>query len=184
MNRYEGAQVRGGVVAEYHLFVAVEFRMCKNIHADVPLARCWLWAWHDNPLARAAHRQRWRIKGAGSERLMYTALSALLLTVAATGGVAVASRHLRGVPVPLGLGLAHGVAASLGVLALTLAAVTGGNELRVNMALGCFVLALIGGAFNLLFRLEGDKAPGFMIALHAFAAVVGLILLWLTVLGW
>jgi hypothetical protein len=108
-------------------------------------------------------------------------IAALLLSLAAAGGAGLAAMHLKARSPPLVAGLGHASLALAGIGVLAAAAVAEGDNLRANSALLCFALALVGGGFLALFRFEGDAAPGFMIALHALAAIAGLLLVWLAV---
>ena len=120
---------------------------------------------------------------AGREEDGLTLIAAVLLSLAASVGVGLAWWHLHRRPVRLAAGLAHAAVGALGLGVATAAAVAAGSDYQLNSALVCLVLALIGGGFMLVFRLEGDSAPGFMILLHALAALGGLVLVWLAVLA-
>lgn len=110
-------------------------------------------------------------------------LAVLVLSATAAAGLGLAWCHMQGRRVRLPVGLAHATGGVIGVVLLTAAALAAGTDYRLNSALICLTLALIGGAFILIFRLEGDSAPGFMIGLHALAAISALVLVWLAVLG-
>jgi len=130
---------------------------------------------YDNPLSKGAADAivRW------AKIMNWIAAGTVSLAIAM--GLALVSRHAQARPVPLAFGLAHAATALVAVGVLTAAAVAAGDDYRLNSALICLVLALVGGAFNLLFRLEGERPPGFMIVLHALAGVAGLVLVWLAV---
>lgn len=110
-------------------------------------------------------------------------IAAALLSLAALAGAWLALRHLRGRGAPWSLGIAHAGVATAGVATLALAAAMVGLPKAANAALLCVVLALVGGVFVLLFRLQGEPPPMFMIALHAGAAMVGVALLWVALAG-
>jgi FtsH-binding integral membrane protein len=110
-------------------------------------------------------------------------IAAVLLSLAALVGGWLALRHLRGRGVPRSAGVAHASVAAAGVATLALAAAMVGLPKAANAALLCVVLALIGGVFVLLFRLQGERPPMFMVALHALAALVGVALLWVALAG-
>ncbi len=110
---------------------------------------------------------------------MLTPTAAIVLTAAVVGGAVLAQAHARRRPVPFALGLVHAGAATAGLVLLTLAVSRYTQPLAVNAALLLFFIALIGGAFLLLFRLQKESPPGFMIVLHAGTAVTALALLWI-----
>jgi hypothetical protein len=103
--------------------------------------------------------------------------TAAILLVAVLLGLTLAFRGLRGRRVTAAWGYAHGALALLAVVALAVLAFGAGLPLTGNAALTVASLALVGGVFNLLFRLQGERPPGFMILLHGAAGVVALVLL-------
>lgn len=114
---------------------------------------------------------------------MLVPVSAVVLSFAVAGGLLLGVLHARRIEVPFTAGLVHaGVAvAGMVVLMVGVAFETGG--LAVNSALFLFAVAAIGGVFVLLFRLQRERPPIFMIALHGAAAIIGLAVLWTGVLG-
>jgi|AntRauTorcE11897_2_1112592.scaffolds.fasta_scaffold41582_2 FtsH-binding integral membrane protein len=110
---------------------------------------------------------------------MLTPIAAVVLTAAVAGGALLAQAHARRRPVPFALGLIHAGVAATGLGLLTLAVSRYTQPIAVNAALLLFFIALIGGAFLLIFRLQKESPPGFMIVLHAGTAVTALALLWL-----
>lgn len=110
---------------------------------------------------------------------MLTPIAAIVLSAAVVGGALLAQAHARGRRVPFALGLGHAAVAAVGLVLLTLAVSRYAQPLAVNAALLLFFIALIGGAFLLLFRLQKEPPPGFMIVLHAGTAVTALALLWI-----
>lgn len=100
----------------------------------------------------------------------------VLVVAVAFGGVLLA-RHLRGQAVAARWGYGHAGLAVLGVLALSWLVFTTPTPRVVNAALLMFAFAVLGGVFVLLFRLQGERPPLFMVALHAVFAVVGVVLL-------
>lgn len=101
-----------------------------------------------------------------------------LLSLAVLGGVLLGCWHARGRPVPFAAGIGHGLLALAGIGVLAVAVWQQPRPLAVNAALLLFAIALVGGVFNLLFRLQGERPPGFMIALHGATAAVALAVLW------
>jgi hypothetical protein len=107
--------------------------------------------------------------------MLTTALAALVAAVLAGAGLAY--RWSRSRPTPSGAGYAHGAVATLGVTLLLAAVFSEPTAKSVNAAALLLALALLGGGFVLVFRLQGERPPGFMVALHAGCAVVGTALL-------
>lgn len=100
-----------------------------------------------------------------------------LLAVSAPFGLFLAVRHLRGQEAPLGAAAAHGLfgAAGLGALAwLVRASQQGGKP---ALALGVLVVAALGGFFLASFRLRSARPGAGLIAVHALAAVTGVLML-------
>ena len=108
-------------------------------------------------------------------------IAAGLLSLAVAGGLALALLHARGRAVAPAAGLVHAGIALAGVGLLGLAVWRDTPGMAVNTALLLFVLAAIGGVFNGLFRMQGERPPGFMIALHGATAAVALTVLWLAI---
>lgn len=113
---------------------------------------------------------------------MITLAAATLLSLAAAGGLLLAVLQARGIRVPFPAGLAHAGLAVGGLTVLVAAVWRESQPAAVNAALLLFVIAFIGGVFNLLFRLQREPPPGFMIVLHGGIAIVALAVLWLGIL--
>lgn len=114
---------------------------------------------------------------------MPSLVSALVLSATVLIGMALARWHVRGQSPSLLAGLSHASAGVAGACLLAWAAWLAGDAYRLNTALILVILALLGGGFMLVFRFDGDRAPGFMIVLHALAGMAALVLVWLAVLG-
>jgi hypothetical protein len=110
-------------------------------------------------------------------------LSAIFLGLAALGGLVIVIMRLAGTPrPPMTLALVHGAVAAtgLGILAYT-AATTGVPQLAL-IALGVFVLAALGGAFIFFtYHLKGLALPIPFILGHGITAIVGFVLLVITI---
>jgi len=109
---------------------------------------------------------------------MLIPVSATLLSLAVAGGLGLGLLHARRVPVRFGAGLAHAGLALGGIVVLALGVVRTTQPVTINSALLVFALAAVGGIFVLLFRLQREPPPGFMIALHGLAGAIALGLLW------
>jgi hypothetical protein len=111
--------------------------------------------------------------------------AAIVLTLAALGGLILAGIRLGGAPwPPLWLALGHGAVAALGVGLLIYAAVSPGIPGLAQVALGIFILAALGGAVLLLgFHLRSKALPIPFVLGHGLIAATGLVLLLLSVFG-
>lgn len=105
-------------------------------------------------------------------------IAAGLLSLAVAGGLVLAVLHARGRAVPPAAGLVHAGIALAGIGLLGLAVWRTAPGMAVNTALLLFALAAVGGVFNGLFRLQGERPPAFMIVLHGATAAVALAVLW------
>lgn len=100
-----------------------------------------------------------------------------LLLAAMVAGASMAWRHAAGLAVPAVAGAGHAALALSAFAMLATLVVTRDTPPLVNSALLLLAFALVGGAFNAMFRLQGERPPGFMILLHALAAFTAFILL-------
>jgi hypothetical protein len=112
-------------------------------------------------------------------------LAAILLSLAALGGVAMVVIRLRGAPLPpIGLATGHGTIAAIGVLVLAYNAYTPGIPQLAQIALGIFVLAALGGlTLFTMFHLKGRPLPIPLMLGHGVIALTGLGLLLYTLYG-
>jgi hypothetical protein len=111
-------------------------------------------------------------------------LAALVLGLAALGGLTMAVIRLRGAPrPPTWLALAHGAVAATGLVLLVYATLTSATPFLAQVALGVFVLAALGGAaMFFLFHLREKALPIPMVIGHGLAALTGYVLLLLSLL--
>src|SRR5688572_11295036 len=112
-------------------------------------------------------------------------LAAILLSLAALGGVAMVVIRLKGDPLPpIGLATAHGTIAAIGVIVLGYNAYDPGIPQYAQYALGIFVLAALGGlTLFMMFHLKGRPLPVPLILGHGLIALSGLGLLLYTLYG-
>jgi hypothetical protein len=112
-------------------------------------------------------------------------LAAILLSLAALGGVAMVVIRLRGAPLPpIGLATGHGTIAAIGVIVLAYNAYTPGIPQLAQIALGIFVLAALGGVtLFTMFHLKGRPLPIPLMLGHGLIALIGLGLLLYTLYG-
>src|SRR5438105_1639390 len=109
--------------------------------------------------------------------------AAVLLVLAAVGGVTLLALRLgRKVP-PLPLALLHGVLASTGLASLLVAVVRDGAGGLPLLALGLFVLASLFGISLIRMHLHGRELPLAIILTHAAVAGAALAMLLLYLAG-
>lgn len=114
---------------------------------------------------------------------MTALVAAIILSLAVAGGLVLGLLHARRVRVPFAAGIGHAMLALAGIVALAIAVWSKSQSLAINAALLLFAIALIGGVFILLFRLQRESPPGFMIVLHGGTAAVALAVLWLGIVN-
>jgi hypothetical protein len=112
-------------------------------------------------------------------------IAAVLFTLTALGGLAMAAIRLRGEPYPpLWLALGHGAGAAAGMVALGYAWSSAGVPQLAQYAFYTFAAAAAGGATLLgLFHLQKRPLPVWMALGHGAVGLAGLALLWAGVLG-
>jgi hypothetical protein len=106
--------------------------------------------------------------------------AAIVLALAALGGLTLAVIRLKGTPwPPTWMALGHGAVAATGVVLLAYAAASGGIPRLAQIALGIFVLAALGGGVLFFgFHLRGKALPvPFVIGHGAIAATAYVLLL-------
>ena len=102
--------------------------------------------------------------------------AAIVLGLAAVGGMALAGMRLSGMPrPPTWIALGHGAVAATGLVLLAYpAAVSPGLPLMGQIALGVFVLAALGGATLFVgFHLREKPLPIPLVLGHGLTALVG-----------
>jgi hypothetical protein len=106
-------------------------------------------------------------------------LAAIFFALAALGGLTMAAIRASGRPrPPTWMALGHGAIAAAGLVTLIYAALTQTLPTAAQIALGCFILAALGGAMIfLLFHLRGKPLPMLLIVGHGTIAVAGFVLL-------
>lgn len=111
--------------------------------------------------------------------------AALILGIAALGGIVLATIRLSGTPhPPTWMALGHGAVAATGVGTLIYVAATKGIPLLAQIALGCFLLAALGGATMFLgFHMKKRPLPIPLMLGHGLLAITGVVLLLVAVFG-
>ena len=105
--------------------------------------------------------------------------STVLLAIAAAGGLVMAGiRFMGDRPPPASLAMLHGFLAAAAVTLLIYAAATVGLAGIALVALALFLAAAVGGAIlNLNYHWRQLPLPGWLVIVHAIAAVAGFALL-------
>lgn len=101
-----------------------------------------------------------------------------VLTIAAVGGLTLAAAVMRQRPFPAPVGYLHGAIGLSGVVLLAIVVFASSQGMPINTALLLFCIAVIGGLFVFLFRLQHEPPPAFMVILHGAVALVGLAVLY------
>jgi hypothetical protein len=114
---------------------------------------------------------------------MHTA--AIVLALAAVGGLTLAAIRLRGAPwPPMWLAHVHGLVAATGVALLIYAASTDGIPGLAKIALCIFILAALGGAtLFVAFHRVSKPLPIPLVIGHGLIAITGYVLLLLSYFG-
>lgn len=111
--------------------------------------------------------------------------AAILLGLAALGGLTLAGIRLSGAPrPPTWMALGHGAIAATGLGVLIYAAAVSGIPGLAQVALGVLVLAAMGGATLFLgFHLREQPLPIPLVLGHGLMAATGYVLLLVSLLG-
>jgi hypothetical protein len=110
-------------------------------------------------------------------------LAIVLFALAATGGAFLAYLRFNNKPLPMPLGVAHGVAAASGLVALLLAVLNGPATTMARVALGLFVAAALGGLTLFSFQARGKQLPIPLVVVHGSAAVIAFVVLLIAVVN-
>lgn len=109
-------------------------------------------------------------------------LAAILLAVAALGGVVMAVMRLRGKDLPpMALALIHGLFAASGLIALLVAVIGVNASTSARIALGGFIIAALGGFFLFSYHLRRKPLPVPAVAVHGLVAVISFVLLLISI---
>ncbi len=105
----------------------------------------------------------------------------ILLGVAALGGIVLAIGHLRGRRPPFALALVHGLVSAIGLVTLIIAMVQGVTDTGILTSLILFIVAALGGFVLFSLRLRNKQMRKGLISIHALVAVVGYVVLLVSV---
>lgn len=104
----------------------------------------------------------------------------VLFALAALGGIYLAARYFQGQDMPGPVAVIHGLAAVVGVLLLLLAVFDDAGD-WATASLVVFLAAALGGIALASFHLRGIRHPAALVGAHGLIAVVGFVLLLLSV---
>ncbi len=106
----------------------------------------------------------------------------IAFAAAALAGLLLASSVLRGKLAPWPLSLLHAALGATGLVLLVIAAMDGAGS-RITTALVILVVAALGGFYLASLHLKEQLAPNGVVLVHAGVAVLGFVLLCVTVYG-
>ena len=113
-------------------------------------------------------------------------LAAIILVLAALGGLALASVRLSGKPrPPTWMALGHGLVAATGLVLLIYAVMTATAPIMyAQIAVGVLILAALGGAtMFLLFHLKEKPLPIPLVIGHGAIAAIGVVMTLIAAFG-
>ncbi len=100
-------------------------------------------------------------------------IAAILLGLAALGGLLLAVLSLQNKSLPWVVTIVHGLVAATGLVLVLLGVLNGEGGAMGRIALGLLTVAALGGFFLLSFHVRDAKAPPAVIVIHALVAVSG-----------
>jgi hypothetical protein len=100
-------------------------------------------------------------------------IAAVLLAIAAIGGIALAALRLRGSRLPASLAVIHGIISAAGLVALLVEVLGGAASALATIALALLVLAALGGFVTASFHVRRKPIPVPFMLTHAALAVAG-----------
>jgi hypothetical protein len=106
-----------------------------------------------------------------------------LFSMAALGGVFLATLRIREKPIPLPVGLIHGAVALTGLGTLMARVLRSDESMLAPVAMAMFILAAVMGGALLTFHLLKYKLPLPLLVLHGLAALAGIAVLVFVQLG-
>lgn len=104
-------------------------------------------------------------------------LALVLFGLAAIGGLLMARQHLQGQTPAMGIAIGHGIGAAAGLILLIVFVLNNPVHNMVQLALGIFIVAALGGFLLLANHLRGKKLQTPLVFIHGIAAVIGFVLL-------
>lgn len=109
-------------------------------------------------------------------------IALVVFALAALGGLYMALVRFRGAErPPTSIALAHGALAATGLIILIVAVINGGAPEGAKTALVVFVVAALGGFFLFAQHMQKRALPIPVVVVHALVAVIGFIILLVTV---
>ena len=105
-------------------------------------------------------------------------IAAVLLAVAALGGIVMAAMRFGGRELPpMALAIVHGLFAASGLVALILFVLNSTASTLALVSLAGFVIAALGGFMLFAHHLRGQALPVNYVVIHGAGAVVSFVLL-------
>jgi len=106
----------------------------------------------------------------------------IIFAIGAVGGLVLANSVLRGKLAPWAVSLLHAALGATGLVLLLVALMNGAGSMIRN-AFIILVIAAVGGFYLASLHLRKRVAPASVVIIHASVAVIGFLLLAVTVLG-
>ena len=104
-------------------------------------------------------------------------LAVVMFGLSAVGGLVFATKHLKGQPPSIGVGLIHGLLGATGLLSLIWYVMHNAVVPRLNWSLGLFVVVALGGFGLFGAKLMKKPIPRPLLVIHALGAVTAYLLL-------
>jgi hypothetical protein len=108
--------------------------------------------------------------------------AAILLAIAAVGGLVMVVKIFGGSPAPLGLSLLHAALGAAGLVMVAIPVLKGEGTTMLTVALLVLAIAAVGGFYVASFRLKNQLPPKPVVVVHALVAVSGFLTLLSTLL--
>jgi hypothetical protein len=106
-----------------------------------------------------------------------------LFAIAAIGGLTLAGMKFMGKELPIPLALLHGAFAAAGLVTLILNVVENRMNRLMDISLGLFVIAALGGFVLFSLQLMKKAQPASLIAVHGLVAVISFAVLLIALFG-
>jgi len=106
-----------------------------------------------------------------------------LFAIAAVGGLTLAGMKFAGKELPIPLALLHGAFAAAGLVTLILNVMKNGTNRLLDVSLGLFVIAALGGFVLFSLQLMKKAQPALLIAVHGLVAVIAFAVLLFALFG-
>jgi hypothetical protein len=101
----------------------------------------------------------------------------IIFAIGAAGGLFLASKVLTDKLAPWPVSIVHALLGAAGIITLITMVVQDQGSGRLNLALGLFIIAALGGFFLASFHLRTKLPPKAVVIIHAALAVLGFLTL-------